>query len=72
MLLKGADLTMVSINRWTALNGKRLVMPSESSMPDLNPVVLAPGSLVIVPPLTLGYFVFPEADIKLCSQLMCS
>jgi heparanase len=60
------------LSKWIQLNGERLVMPSENTMPDLKPVILPAGSPLKLPPLTLGYFVFPDAGIELCSHLKCS
>jgi len=49
------------------LNGKqRLTMPSDTELPTFEPVHLEPGSKVTLSPLTFGFFVFPEASVKIC------
>jgi len=49
------------------LNGKqRLKMPSDTELPTFKPDRLDPGSKVTLSPLTFGFFVFPEAAVKIC------
>jgi len=53
--------------RYVVLNGKqRLMMPSDTELPTFEPVRLDPGSEVTLSPLTFGFFVFPEANVKIC------
>ena len=42
------------------------MMVSDTQLPTFTPVHLDPGSKVTLSPLTFGFFVFPEADIKIC------
>ena len=57
----------VCLCRYVMLNNKqRLMMPSDTELPVFEPVHLAPGSKVMLAPLTFGFFVFPEADVKIC------
>jgi heparanase len=54
------------LSKWVKLNGKRLQMPSDILMPDINPSKLPPGAKVVLPPLTFGFFVFPDANAGIC------
>lgn len=54
------------LSKWVKMNGKRLQMPSDIQMPDLNPSKLPSGAKVVLPPLTFGFFVFPDANAGIC------
>jgi len=62
-----SDLLFHMWCRYVVLNGKqRLVMPTDTELPTFIPVHLEPGSKVTLPPLTFGFFVFPQANVKIC------
>ena len=57
------------VYRYLVLNGKQLLMmQSDTQLPVLKPVRLDPGSKVTLSPLTFGFFVFPEANVKICAR----
>jgi heparanase 1 len=56
------------LSKHVLLNGKqRLVLPSDTEMPKFKPVHLPPGSNVTLLPLTFGFFVFPKANVPICT-----
>ena len=60
-------LGVCTVCRYVVLNQKqRLMMLSDTEMPTFEPVHLEPGSKVMLAPLTFGFFVFPEANVKIC------
>ena len=52
--------------RYIALNGKKLLMINDNTMPSVTPVQQQFTSSLNIPPLTFGYWVFPNANAKAC------
>jgi len=62
-----ANVSRCCVYRYVLLNGKQLLMMiSDTQLPTFKPVRLEPGSKVTLSPLTFGFFVFPEAGVKIC------
>lgn len=53
------------INRTVRLNGKVLKLVDDRTLPDLMPKIV-PGYDLILPPLTFGFYVIPEASASAC------
>ena len=48
------------------LNGKKMEMVDDSTLPNLTPTTLAGGSNIALPPLSYGFFVISSADADAC------
>jgi heparanase 1 len=48
------------------LNGKKLAMIDDYTMPSITPDQEEFSSSIEIPPLTFGYWVFPDAYAKAC------
>lgn len=62
------DVNIVLHCRFVKVNGVRLMMPTDRSMPQIVPNILAAGNSVKLPPTTMAFFVFPDASIELCQE----
>ncbi|XP_073408918.1 inactive heparanase-2 isoform X2 [Dendrobates tinctorius] len=48
------------------LNGQHLVMIDDGTLPDLKPRPLRPGRTLVIPPLTIGFFVVKNVNAVAC------
>ena len=55
------------LSQFVALNGKRLRLVNDYTLPDLVPIAHRSGQGITLPPLTFGFFVLPEVNAKACS-----
>ena len=54
------------LSRIVALNGKQLDLVDEHTLPDLTPISQNVSQGVNLPPTTLGFWVFPKANVRAC------
>jgi hypothetical protein len=52
--------------RLTSVNGQALHMLNETTLPDVQPVVVEGGQLVNLPAMSYGFIVVPDAQAKAC------
>jgi heparanase 2 len=50
------------------LNADVIMMTDDHVLPSFNPVLVAAGKPLILPPLTLGFFVVPGANAEACLE----
>ena len=53
-------------NRAVRLNGKLLKLVDDHTLPDLEPKTVPGHEPLILPPLTFGFYVIPEASASAC------
>lgn len=53
-------------NRTVRLNGKVLKLVDDCTLPDLLPVIVPGDQPLILPPLSFGLYVIPEASARAC------
>jgi heparanase 1 len=54
------------LSRYVALNGIRMVMIDDHTLPKIKPVQQDGSSGILLPPTSYGFFVFRSANIKAC------
>ena len=59
-------LTTYCIYRYVALNGVRLMLKDDNTLPDLVPKTQRASDGITIPSLTFGFFVFPDAKAQAC------
>nr|CAD7452385.1 unnamed protein product [Timema tahoe] len=50
------------------MNGKRLKLNPDGSLPPFRPKIVSPSKLVVAP-LSMAFFVFPHVDAKMCQDI---
>ena len=60
------DLNSSFYNRTVRLNGKVLKLVDDRTLPDLMPKSVPGYDPLILPPLTFGFYVIPEASASAC------
>ena len=50
------------------LNGKLLQMANDTFLPDLQPKPILPPESIILPPVSYGFFVVPNAQVEACQN----
>ena len=60
------DLSIFISFRQVALNGKTLQLIDDHTLPQLVPVQQSASRGIMFPPLSLGFFVFPDASAAAC------
>jgi heparanase 1 len=50
------------------LNGKLIQMVNDTFLPDLQPKPLIPTESIILPPVSYGFFVVPNAQVEACQS----
>ncbi|XP_078668077.1 heparanase-like isoform X1 [Branchiostoma floridae x Branchiostoma belcheri] len=53
-------------SRHVELNGRKLVMVDDRTLPTLSPQKLPSNTTLLMPPLTFGFFVIPDAQAAAC------
>ncbi|CAH1277038.1 HPSE [Branchiostoma lanceolatum] len=53
-------------SRHVELNGRKLVMVDDRTLPELGPQKLPSNTTLLMPPLTFGFFVIPDAQATAC------
>ncbi|KAF7993018.1 hypothetical protein HCN44_005799 [Aphidius gifuensis] len=61
-ILTADDLT----SREIKLNGEKLKLNSDGSLPPFNPVIIKPTQMINIPPLSIAFIVIHGADIPSC------
>jgi heparanase 1 len=50
------------------LNGKLIQMVNDTFLPDLQPKPIIPPESIILPPVSYGFFVVPNAQVEACQS----
>ena len=71
---KTVDLYLLSpdgseglLSPYLAVNGKRLALIDDHTLPTLSPVSQPAEKGIVLPPLTFGFFVLPDVNAPVCS-----
>ena len=59
-------INIITKCRTVALNGKVLEVSDGANLPDLTPMYQGPSSVLELPALSFGYYVFKDAKAKAC------
>ncbi len=64
--LLSPDGTEGLLSPYVALNGKRLALVDDHTLPTLTPVSQAASKGIVLPPLTFGFIVLPNISATAC------
>ena len=54
--------------RYIQLNGQKLVMLDDGAFPELSPVALRAGRTVVMPPMSIGFYVIKNINAYACRR----
>ena len=76
---KTVDLYLLSpdgseglLSPYVAVNGKRLALIDDHTLPTLSPVSQPAEKGIVLPPLTFGFFVLPDVNAPACTDVVTS
>ncbi|CAL8283875.1 unnamed protein product [Arctogadus glacialis] len=54
--------------KYIQLNGQKLVMLDDGAFPELSPVALRAGRMVVMPPMSIGFYVIKNINAYACRR----
>ena len=59
---------VVCVGRYVALNGKRLAVVNNTTLPDLPPKEETASKTLSLPPMSFGFVVFKDSNAMACEK----